>query len=339
MTDYHPFGWEMPGRKYNSAEYRYGFNGKEKDDDGEFGSITNYDYGFRIYNPAIGKFLSVDPLTKGYPMLTPYQFASNSPIGGLDLDGLEFVGYLPGTQELRKGVTKLKIEKYNYDEEGITVGNVPTFLGNMLISAWNGAVGMTEQVLTPADEILSDGMNNIDVAKEYVSDTPMTQMAEDVKSFAKNPATYEEIAGFIITRKVGKVIRTTGLRIKGGAKWGYNFYSKEGFKSAISHIYDRHSFHKGGKINEVATSLNKKVGVFRKNLNTKEKIQNLVDGAVKNSDKTKWSKPDADGVRTFTHKFKHSIGKTREGNSTSTVKVHIDKNGWIKSAYPAKDSN
>ena len=49
-TDYYPFGWEMPGRKYNSSEYRYGFNGKEKDQNGEFGSITNYDYGFRIYN-------------------------------------------------------------------------------------------------------------------------------------------------------------------------------------------------------------------------------------------------------------------------------------------------
>ena len=79
----------MPGRKYNSAEYRYGFNGKEKDDEGEFGSITNYDYGFRIYNPAIAKFLSVDPLTRGYPMLTPYQFASNTPIQAIDLDGLE----------------------------------------------------------------------------------------------------------------------------------------------------------------------------------------------------------------------------------------------------------
>ena len=87
--DYYPFGWEMPGRKYNSAEYRYGFNGKEKDQDGEFGSITNYDYGFRIYNPAIGRFLSVDPLTKEYPMFTPYQFAANSPIWGVDLDGLE----------------------------------------------------------------------------------------------------------------------------------------------------------------------------------------------------------------------------------------------------------
>lgn len=47
----------------------------------------------RIYDPRLGKFLSVDPLAKGYPELTPFQFASNRPIQGIDLDGEEF--FLP----------------------------------------------------------------------------------------------------------------------------------------------------------------------------------------------------------------------------------------------------
>lgn len=51
--------------------------------------MSHYDYGFRIYNPAIGKFLSVDPLTKDYPWYTPYQFAGNKPIGAIDIEGLE----------------------------------------------------------------------------------------------------------------------------------------------------------------------------------------------------------------------------------------------------------
>ena len=51
--------------------------------------MTAYDYGFRIYNPALGKFLSVDPLTASYPWYTPYQFAGNKPINSIDLDGLE----------------------------------------------------------------------------------------------------------------------------------------------------------------------------------------------------------------------------------------------------------
>lgn len=37
----------------------------------------------------LGKFLSVDPLTKDYPWYTPYQFSGNKPIAFTDLDGLE----------------------------------------------------------------------------------------------------------------------------------------------------------------------------------------------------------------------------------------------------------
>ena len=72
------------------SSYRYGFNGKELDDAGEWGSgTTAYDYGFRIYNPAVARFLSVDPLSPDYPWYTPYQFAGNKPIAFSDLDGLE----------------------------------------------------------------------------------------------------------------------------------------------------------------------------------------------------------------------------------------------------------
>ena len=88
--DYYPFGMEMPGRTYSvNDEYRFGFNGKEADKNGEWGDLTHYDYGFRIYNPAVARFLSVDPLTASYPWYTPYQFAGNKPIMAIDLDGLE----------------------------------------------------------------------------------------------------------------------------------------------------------------------------------------------------------------------------------------------------------
>ena len=81
----------MPTRSLTltDASYRFGFNGKEKDNDGEWGNSTHYDYGFRIYDPSIARFLSVDPLTKSYPWYTPYQFAGNMPTQAIDLDGLE----------------------------------------------------------------------------------------------------------------------------------------------------------------------------------------------------------------------------------------------------------
>ena len=83
--------------------YTYGFNGKEKDSDGEWGSSTHYDYGFRIYNPSIGKFLSVDPLTRSFPSWTPYSYSMDRPIDGVDLDGLERVHYMVNTRKSRTG--------------------------------------------------------------------------------------------------------------------------------------------------------------------------------------------------------------------------------------------
>jgi RHS repeat-associated protein len=81
----------MTGEKYRcrANKYRYGFNGKEKDDEGMGGGAQTYDYGFRIYNTSLAKFLSVDPLLSKFAMLTPYQYASNTPIAAIDLDGLE----------------------------------------------------------------------------------------------------------------------------------------------------------------------------------------------------------------------------------------------------------
>ncbi|MBL7707640.1 MAG: hypothetical protein JNJ86_01140 [Chitinophagaceae bacterium] len=88
-TGYYPFGMAMPGRAFSSgSSYRYGFNGKENDNEVK-GEGNQQDYGFRIYDTRIGRFLGVDPLTSKYPWYTPYQFAGNKPINSIDLDGLE----------------------------------------------------------------------------------------------------------------------------------------------------------------------------------------------------------------------------------------------------------
>jgi RHS repeat-associated protein len=90
LTLFSPFGAVLEGRSWSAESgYRYGFNGKVKDNEGMGGGGQTYDYGFRIYNPSLAKFLSVDPLSASYPWYTPYQFAGNKPIWAIDLDGLE----------------------------------------------------------------------------------------------------------------------------------------------------------------------------------------------------------------------------------------------------------
>ena len=85
-ADYYAFGSEMPGRTFNSTSYRYGFNGKEKDDEVK-GSGNSYDFGDRIYDPRIGRWLSIDKRFKDYVPYTPYGFALNNPIYLVDADG------------------------------------------------------------------------------------------------------------------------------------------------------------------------------------------------------------------------------------------------------------
>ncbi|WPQ66307.1 RHS repeat-associated core domain-containing protein [Chitinophaga sancti] len=57
--------------------YRYGFNGKENDNEVK-GEGNQLDFGARGYDPRIGKFLSVDPLVEKYSSVSPYTFCLNS---------------------------------------------------------------------------------------------------------------------------------------------------------------------------------------------------------------------------------------------------------------------
>ncbi len=82
----------MPGRDYNAEKYRFGFNGKENDNEMK-GTGNEQDYGKRVYDPRLGRFMSTDPLAISYPFYSPFQFSGNKPIWAVDLDGLEESGY------------------------------------------------------------------------------------------------------------------------------------------------------------------------------------------------------------------------------------------------------
>src|SRR5690606_35480658 len=72
----------------DSGGYRYGYSGQEKIN--EWAGIgNNLDFEYRGYDPRIARFYSEDPITSKYPMLTPYQFASNNPIAKVEIEGLE----------------------------------------------------------------------------------------------------------------------------------------------------------------------------------------------------------------------------------------------------------
>lgn len=78
----------VPNRHEDAKEYRYGFQGQEKDDELK-GEGNSMNYTFRMHDPRVGRFFAVDPLTYKYPFYTPYQFSGNRVIDMIELEGLE----------------------------------------------------------------------------------------------------------------------------------------------------------------------------------------------------------------------------------------------------------
>ena len=97
-TDYFPFGMPLAGRNFVGG-YRYGFQGQEGDDEmaGDGNSVF---FKYRIHDPRIGRFLSVDPLTASYPFYSPYAFSGNRVIDMIELEGLEPAKHAISTQGL-----------------------------------------------------------------------------------------------------------------------------------------------------------------------------------------------------------------------------------------------
>jgi RHS repeat-associated protein len=111
-NDYYPFGMQVPNRFGSIEDYRYGFNGMEKDDEIK-GEGNSYDFGARMYDSRLGRFFSTDILERKYSMLSPYAGFANSPIFFVDKDGNENIIYIVNVpdEKGKKTISDKEIQK------------------------------------------------------------------------------------------------------------------------------------------------------------------------------------------------------------------------------------
>jgi RHS repeat-associated protein len=101
--DYYPFGLTFGHyQRESSFNNQYQYNGKELQDEL---NLEWLDFHARQYEPAIGRFMSIDPASELMRRHGPYNFAFDSPLRFMDPDGMK----------PRDGIT---VERKRYDEEG-----------------------------------------------------------------------------------------------------------------------------------------------------------------------------------------------------------------------------
>ncbi len=118
LTDYYPFGMEEPGRSYSAEDYRYGFQGQDKEKELWGGEASFFKY--RISDNRLGRFFSVDPLSSKFPWNSSCAFSENRVIDGVELEGAEYLDvnneHINCSRNNDDGSYSISLGKYDFDE-------------------------------------------------------------------------------------------------------------------------------------------------------------------------------------------------------------------------------
>ena len=169
------------------------YNDKELWDDAD---LNWYDYGFRNYDPQIGRFPQLDPLTDEYPELTPYQYASDEPIANIDIDGLEAGNATKVFNQLQTLQEVVVVGGGKAVAKGASMaGNFIKGLGK---SAWGTVTGLWDAVTSPIQTL--KGIGNLMMQSPQVTQQQMYNAAsEKYNAFKSGDAnTKANIAGNVL---------------------------------------------------------------------------------------------------------------------------------------------
>ncbi|MEO6302500.1 MAG: RHS repeat-associated core domain-containing protein, partial [Bacteroidia bacterium] len=213
-------------RKYTAGnEYRYGFNGQEKDDEIE-GKGNSYDFGDRIYDARICRWLSLDPMMKKYAGLTPYNFTFNNPIIFKDEGGRD--GRLTVDYDKKQVTLETTIFIYGGDD-AIDYDKLVTDANNQM-KAFDPA---REVERTLADGSKETWIVKVNVKFVYAKSVDQSNTAKNIDPSKIDQFT-EDISGDIPGFQAGdNVVKVNGKiqmngRMEGGAGIGHNEASVRG---------------------------------------------------------------------------------------------------------------
>lgn len=132
MDDYFPYGMPVIDSKWGKNPQAYRFGGKELE---RLMGLNLYDFQARWHDPALGRFMSVDPLCEKYYSISPYAYCANNPINAIDLRGDSITYIINSTMTNPNGTTSISSSTYYYGQDangnyGFIGSNGQVYSGN-----------------------------------------------------------------------------------------------------------------------------------------------------------------------------------------------------------------